>query len=114
MEGEIDGEEMGRMAGSEEERAFEQARRDFAQGRAMGGTYDVAADVRRLGLATQEAIVDHFAAALLAAPPSPALRTSLLATLGGGGAHDPANPQAAQRLHALLRMIVSTPEFQLN
>ncbi|MGQ0613086.1 MAG: DUF1800 domain-containing protein [Planctomycetaceae bacterium] len=114
MEGAMEGEEMGRMAGSEEERAFEQARRDFAQGRAMSGTYDVAAEVRRLGLSTQESIVDHFTAVLVANPPSPALRASLLATLGGGGPHDPASPQATQRLHALLRMIVSTPEFQLN
>lgn len=99
-----------RMAENEEARAFEGLRR---RGLAAG-VYDAAAEVRRRGLANGAAIVDHFAARLLAVPPSRAMREALLECLGGEGPFDATAPDAASRLHALLRMIVSTPEFQLS
>jgi len=99
-----------RMAENEEARAFEGLRR---RGLAAG-VYDAAAEVRRRGLANGAAIVDHFAERLLAVPPSRAMREALLECLGGEGPFDATAPDAASRLHALLRMIVSTPEFQLS
>ena len=77
-------------------------------------TYDVTAEVRRRGLDTPEAIVDHFAATLLAVPASAGTKKTLIDYLTrDGGFRIDNNWDAKQRLHGLLRLIVSTPEFQL-
>lgn len=99
-----------RMAENEEARAFAGLRR---RGLAAG-VYDVVAEVRRRGLADGAAVVDHFAGRLLAMPPTPAMRAALLDCLGGEGPFDASAPDAPSRLHSLLRMLVSTPEFQLS
>jgi hypothetical protein len=74
-------------------------------------TYDVLGELSRRGLATPEDVVDHFTRTLLAAPAPEAMRRALLGHLG---AFRPDAPDARERLHGLLRLIVSTPEFQLS
>jgi hypothetical protein len=94
---------------------MEERPRGRRRGRQGGGApvYDVLADVTRRGLATPEAVVDHYAAALLAMPPPPELRQALVAYLAEGG-FDLAGRDAARKLHGMLRLLVSTPEFQLS
>jgi len=79
-----------------------------------GLLFDVLGDVRRRGLATPEAIVDHYAGALLAIDPPAEMRDSLLAYVNRPGPFQPSQDGAADVLHGLLRLIVSTPEFQLD
>jgi uncharacterized protein (DUF1800 family) len=78
------------------------------------GPYDPVADVRAAGLATAEEVVDHYAALLLAVPLDDALRRRLVEELRRDGGFDPKRRDAAARLHAFLRLLVSTPEFQLT
>ena len=75
------------------------------RGRRLPPTFDVVAAVKAAGLTTPEAVVDHFTRALLVNPPPAEMRATLLAYL---------DRLDAQRLHGLLRLIVSTPEFQLT
>jgi hypothetical protein len=75
--------------------------------------YDVLGEVRRRGLATPEAIVDHFAGTLLVVPPPPELRRTLVAYLAEGG-FDLDRRDARAKLHGMLRLLVSTPEFQVS
>jgi hypothetical protein len=78
-------------------------------------TYDVAATVRQLGLTTPEQVVDFYCRTLLANPPGEAMRRALLDYLASDGGLDLRRPAAArEKLHGLLRLIVSTPEFQLS
>jgi len=113
MEGgsEMEGAGTERMPENEEARAFEGLRRRADAG---AGTYDVVAEARRRGLETGAAVVDHFGARLLATPPQPPMHAALLECVGGEGPLDLAAPGTRERLHSLLRMIVSTPEFQLR
>jgi hypothetical protein len=114
MEGENDQAEEdmgGDMAGDDRPR---RGRRDRAR---RGGppTYDVLAHVRGVGLRDAEGIVDYFTGALLAVPAPDAMRKTLLTHLRGDrGEFRLEDRDAAERLHGLLRLIVSTPEFQLS
>ena len=107
--GEQDMEMGGDMAG---EQAGERGRRRGR--RKPAPTYDVLKTVRLQKLTTPETILAHFCLTLYAMPASGELR----ATLGEYLVRDGGYPQNAraqrERLHGLLRLIVSTPEFQLN
>ena len=76
--------------------------------RRLGKTFDVIAAVRAAGIETPEQIVDHLTKTLLAVPVTPQIRKTLLEYL------KEAEGDARSRLHGLLRLIVSTPEFQLT
>jgi len=67
--------------------------------------------VQRRSLSTPEAIVDFYAAALLVVPPSAELRQTLVDYLAD---LDLSRPDAKAKLHGMLRLLVSTPEFQLS
>ena len=67
--------------------------------------FDVQRAVR--GLKTPEEIVDRLCARFLAVKPSAELRDRLVAYLKEGSVDQ-------ERLHGLLMLIVSTPEFQLS
>lgn len=84
------------------------------RGRGDVATYDVVAQVQGRGLEQAPDIVDYFSRTLLANPPGPDLRAALLAYLERDGGFYLDAPDASQRLHGLLRLIVSTPEFQLS
>ena len=81
--------------------------RDFYR-RRLGKTYDVIAAVRAAGVETPEQIVDLFTKTLLSVPATPELKKTLLNYLREAAG------DARSRLHGLLRLIVSTPEFQLT
>ena len=76
--------------------------------RQLGKTFDVIAAVRAAGIETPEQIVDHLTKTLLAVPATPQIKQTLLNYL------KEAEGDARSRLHGLLRLIVSTPEFQLT
>ena len=76
--------------------------------------YDPVAEVRRRGLSSAEEIVSYYGRALLAVPMSAEMRATLLTYLTRDGGFSLDNPDAKARLHGLLRLIVSTPEFQLT
>ncbi len=84
------------------------------RGRRLPPSFDVLRAVKKADLDTAPKIVDHFLRSLLAVQPSAELRATLLTHLqaGGGFALDRADARA--RLHSLLRLIVSAPEFQLT
>ena len=64
---------------------------------------------------TLEQVVDFYCRTLLANPPGEAMRRALLDYLASDGGLDLRRPAAArEKLHGLLRLIVSTPEFQLS
>ena len=65
---------------------------------------------RVVGCATAEDVVDRLTALLLARPPSAELRARLVEHLGAGKAA----PFDDESLHGILKLIVSTPEFQLS
>jgi len=77
-------------------------------------TFDVAAEARDLGLTDASALVDHYCGAMLAVPASPELRRTLLDYLDQDGGFRIDAKDASARLHGLLRLIVSTPEFQIS
>lgn len=77
-------------------------------------TYDAVGEVRRRGLASAEEIVAYFGRALLAGPMTPQMRATLLEYLARDGGFSLEKRDAGERLHGLLRLIVSTPEFQLT
>lgn len=81
------------------------------RGEGLAPVYDVVAEVRRRGLSTPDAIVDFYAGTLLVAPPSAELRATLVDYLAG---LDLSRPDAKAMLHGMLRLLVSTPEFQLS
>jgi len=77
-------------------------------------TYDVLATVRDRELEAPNAILDHFCTTLFANEVNAELRATLADYLVRDGGY-PQNARAQrERLHGLLRLIVSTPEFQLN
>ena len=76
--------------------------------RRLGKTYDVMAAIRAAGVETPEQIVDLFTKTLLSVPATPELKKTLLNYLREAAG------DARSRLHGLLRLIVSTPEFQLT
>ena len=76
--------------------------------RQLGKTFDVIAAVRAAGIETPQQIVDYLTKTLLAVPVTPQIRQTLLDYL------KEAEGDARSRLHGLLRLIVSTPEFQLT
>ena len=83
--------------------------------RAQVATYDVLREVQARGLDSPERIVDHYCAVLLAGPATDEMRAAFLAYLAQDGGLDLARPFLARdKLHGLLRLIVSTPEFQLS
>lgn len=109
---EDDGMDMGSMEGDREA-----ARPDRRRGGREGPrpVYDVVGAVQRLGLDSPERIVDYYCTALLANPPAPETRAALLEYLAQDGGLDLRRPYLArEKLHGLLRLIVSTPEFQLS
>lgn len=88
-------------------------RRRGRRGRVEVPTYDVVGKVRAAGLEGSAAIVDYFCRTLLAHPPSDEMRATLIAYLDKDGPFRLDEPDARAQLHGLLRLIVSTPEFQL-
>jgi uncharacterized protein (DUF1800 family) len=76
--------------------------------------YDARADVAVRGLDTTAAVVDHYVLRLLPRPMGPEARQTLIDDLGGDGPFAASSAASAERLHGLLRLIVSTPEFQLE
>jgi uncharacterized protein (DUF1800 family) len=108
------GEEMEGMGpGEGEEDEMADPRRGRRPGGGLAPVYDPVAEARLRGLATAEEVVDFFAGALLASPPQGELRGTLVAYLTGDGGFDLARPDAKAKLHGMLRLLVSTPEFQL-
>ncbi|MHC4549617.1 MAG: DUF1800 domain-containing protein [Planctomycetota bacterium] len=93
---------------------------DPRRGRARRGrgalppSYDVVGEVRRRGLASAEEIVAFYGGTLLAHPLSDEMRATLVAYLNRDGAFRLDRAEARALLHGLLRLIVSTPEFQLT
>jgi len=81
---------------------------------APSASFDVLGEIRRLGLSSADEIVSYFGRALLANPMSAGMRTTLLAYLVRDGGFRLESADARERLHGLLRLIVSTPEFQLT
>jgi len=108
------GEEMEDMDDTDMDGGMAPRRRGRRGRRAVAPTYNVLATVRRHDLHTADEVVDFFTKTLLAVPASDDVRRSLLEYLHGDGEFDPAARDARQRLHGLLRLIVSTPEFQLT
>ena len=88
-------------------------RRRGRRGRMEVPTYDVLGAVRAAGVEGSAAIVDHFCRTLLAHPASEEVRATLVAYLDKDGPFSLDAPGARATLHGLLRLIVSTPEFQL-
>jgi hypothetical protein len=88
-------------------------RRRGRRGRMEVPTYDVVAAVRAAGVSDADGIVDHFCRTLLAHPPSAEMHATLVAYLEKDGPFRLDSPGARATLHGLLRLIVSTPEFQL-
>ncbi|MHC5010667.1 MAG: DUF1800 domain-containing protein [Planctomycetota bacterium] len=76
--------------------------------------FDVQADVVRHGLSGAGEIVDHYGTLLLAGGLDADTRAALVAYLDADAAFDPATNAGRERLHGLLRLLVSTPDFQLN
>jgi uncharacterized protein (DUF1800 family) len=82
--------------------------------RARLPTYDVVGHVRDQGLSNPDEMVEYFTRALLALPPTEEMRATLTDHLTREGGFDLEGRDAQQRLHGLLRLIVSSPEFQLT
>ncbi len=101
---------MGPGEGMEEDEAprYGRGRR---RGEGFAPVYDVLGEVRERGLITPEEIVDFYARAFLVVPPPADLRATLVEYLKG---LDLSRPDAKEMLHGLLRLLVSTPEFQLS
>ena len=77
-------------------------------------TFDVLKPVRAARLETPEAIVDHFCDTLFAVRVDEKVRSTLLAYLEEDGGFPASERAQRERLHGMLRLLVSTPEFQLN
>ena len=77
-------------------------------------TYDVLKTVRAKDLDSPEAIVDHFCRTLFAVDVDPKVRATLLEYLKQDGGYPQRVRARRTRLHGMLRLLVSTPEFQLN
>jgi uncharacterized protein (DUF1800 family) len=107
------GEEMeGEGLGKDDQKQDDTPRRARGRsGQGLAPVYDVVGAVTRRGLKTPEAIVDFYAHALLVVPPSDELRQTLVDYLQG---LDLSRPDAQAKLHGMLRLLVSTPEFQLS
>lgn len=110
---EMEGEGMGPGEGMEmdEEEPPRRGRAGRRRGEGLAPVYDVLGEVRRRGLLTPEEIVDFHTDALLAAPAPAELRRTLVAYLEG---LDLSGRDAKEKLHGMLRLLVSTPEFQLS
>ena len=67
--------------------------------------------MRERGLEKPEEIVDFHMGALLVVKAPEELRATLVEYLQG---IDLSRPDAKERLHGMLRLLVSTPEFQLS
>jgi uncharacterized protein (DUF1800 family) len=77
--------------------------------------YDALAAVRAEQLKTAAEIVDYLAAHLLATPLSAAKRDLLIQYLAGDdGQFDAAERAAAERVRAVVHLICSTPEYQMQ
>ncbi len=107
------GEEMEGMGPGEgmEEEEGPRYGRGRRRGEGLAPVYDVLGEVRERGLVTPDEIVDFYADALLVVPPSAELRATLVEYLRG---LDLSRPDAKERLHGMLRLLASTPEFQLS
>jgi len=107
------GEEMEGMGPGEgmEEDDAQPSGRGRRRGEGLAPVYDVLGELQERGLMTPEEIVDFYAGALLVVPPPEELRRTLVEYLAG---LDLARPDAKERLHGMLRLLVSTPEFQLS
>ena len=77
-------------------------------------TYDVLKTVREARLDTPAAIVDHYCDTLFAVEIDAEVKATLLAYLQQDGGYPTAASDQRTRLHGMLRLVVSTPEFQLN
>jgi hypothetical protein len=99
---------MGPGEGMEEDEAPRRGRR---RGEGFAPVYDVLGEVQERGLSSAEEIVDFYAGALLVTPPSAELRATLVAYLAD---LDLSQRDAKEKLHGMLRLLVSTPEFQLS
>ncbi|MCK6461221.1 MAG: DUF1800 domain-containing protein, partial [Planctomycetes bacterium] len=110
---EMEGEGMGPGEGMEmdEDEAPRRGRGARRRGEGLAPVYDVLGEVRERGLSTPQEIVDFYAAALLAVPAPAELRKTLVGYLDG---LDLSRPDAKARLHGMLRLLVSTPEFQIH
>jgi uncharacterized protein (DUF1800 family) len=108
---EMEGEGMGPGEGMEEDGEAPRRGRGRRRGEGLAPVYNVLGEVRERGLATPQEIVDFYAGALLVTPPSNELRRTLLEYLGG---LDLSMRDAKEKLHGMLRLLVSTPEFQLS
>ena len=109
-EGAMDG-EMGAQPGAKRRRA---GGLRFIQRLRMTTPFDPVAYARKHGLETAAAYVDHLSRALLAAPLESEQKARLLAYLEAEGLIDPTRRGAEVRLRGALKLLVSTPEFQLN
>ncbi|HEX5136164.1 MAG TPA: DUF1800 domain-containing protein [Planctomycetota bacterium] len=108
---EMEGEGMGPGEGMEEEADAPPRRgRGRRGGEGLAPVYDVLGEVRERGLEKPGEIVDFYAGALLVVPPPPELRSTLVEYLDG---LDLKRPDAREKLHGMLRLLVSTPEFQI-
>lgn len=99
---------MGSGEGMEESSDYGRGRR---RGEGFAPVYDVVGEVRERGLSNAEEIVDFYTAALLVTPPSAEMRKTLVDYLAD---LDLSRPDAKAKLHGMLRLLVSTPEFQLS
>ncbi len=93
------------------------ARRRTSQGNVS--IFNPIAEVRRLPRKDARAIASHFARLLLSQPPGESMQASLVEYLETGpeGERRPFHPaleDARERIHGLLKLIVNTPEFQLQ
>jgi len=90
-------------------------RRDQRKRRGRVPTYNVLEQLHELNLTKPGEIVDYFTGALLSVPATPEMRRTFLDHLvRDGGFQFEDFRDAKSRLHGLLRLIVSTPEFQLT
>jgi len=106
---EMEGEGMGPGEGMQDEPP--RRARGRRRGEGMAPVYDVLGEVRKRGLASPQEIVDFYTGTLLVIPPSAELRGTLVEYLEG---LDLSGPDAKAKLHGMLRLLVSTPEFQLS
>jgi hypothetical protein len=103
---EMDG--MGPGEGMEED--GEGPRYGRRRGEGFAPVYDVLGELDERGLTEPGEIVDFYASALLVVPPPAELRATLVEYLAG---LDLSKPNAKEKLHGMLRLLVSTPEFQI-
>ncbi len=86
----------------------------FLQRLRLTTPFDPVAYARRNQLKTAEVYVDHLGHTLLAAPLDADQKTRLVDYLQEDGPIDPTHYTAQDRLRGALKLLVSTPEFQLN